>query len=107
MRDIKEIRDEIKAICDKHPDIKTRLPALREAGYEDINYKYLRNRNIILGGYTYGLLITAELPRKRVYRIQVSYYDLKKGYEAAWCVNIPMEGVEYVPVEEPEPELPF
>lgn len=107
MRNLYEIRDEIKVICDKHPDIKTRLSALREAGYEDINYKYLRNREGILGGYTYGLMTTAELQRKKVYRIQVSYYDLKKGNEAAWCVDIPMEGIEYVPVEEPEEESPF
>lgn len=107
MRDLNEIRDEIKAICDKHPDIKTRLSALREAGFEHINYKYLRNSKIILGGYTYGLLTTYELTRKKVYRIQVAYDDRKKGYEAAWCVDIPMEGIEYVPVEEPETELPF
>ena len=49
---------------------------------------------MILYGNSAGLLSTAELTRKKVYRIQVSQRELKKGYNAAWCIDVSMDVVE-------------
>ncbi len=56
---------------------------------------------MILYGNEAGLLATAELPRKRIYHIQVGLTELCKGYNAAWCVDVSMDDVEY------QPEQPF
>lgn len=101
MEDLNQILEEIKIICDEHPVIEDRLAALRQAGYDDIDFKYLKQPKMILYGNDAGLLSTAELTRKRVYRIQVGQRELKRGYVAAWCVDVSMDNVEYTP------ELPF
>ena len=102
MKDLNEIIAEIKMICEEHPVMEDRLTALKQAGYDDINYKYTKRHKIILYGInSAGLLETAELPRKGVYRIQVGYTELKKGYSVAWCVDVSSTDVEY------KVELPF
>ena len=70
-------------ICDEYPVIEKRITALRQAGYNDIDFKYLKPTKMILYGNSAGLLSTAELTKKKVYRIQVSQEN-SKGYNAAW-----------------------
>jgi len=78
MKSLNEIIKEIKVICDKYPVIEDRITALRQAGYNAIDFKYLKQTKIILYGNSAGLLSTVELTRKKVYRIQVSQENLKK-----------------------------
>jgi hypothetical protein len=95
MKNLNEIIKEIKMICDEYPVIDKRITALRQAGYNDIDFKYLKQTKMILYGNSAGLFSTAELTRKKVYRIQVSQRELKKGYNAAWCIDVSMDVVEY------------
>ena len=101
MKDLIDIIADIKSICDDYPDMEARLQALRDAGYLDIEFKYLKQPRMIHYGNKDRLLSTALLKRKKVYRIQVGYTELQKGYKAAWCVDVSSVGVEY------EPELFF
>ena len=41
------------------------------------------------------------LPKKKLYRIQIGYTELQKGYPAAWCVDV--SSIDVVD----EVELPF
>lgn len=101
MKDLQEIREEIRLICKEHPVMDDRVTALRQAGYQDIKYRYVKNLTTIIWDSNHGLLKVFELPRKMVYRIQVGYTELQRGYPAAWCLDISSEDVKY------EPELPF
>jgi len=91
---LQNIIDEIKGICNQHPVMQERIMALKDAGYDNINYVYRkRNHN--------GLYSTIHLPKKRLYRIQIGYTELQKGYSAAWCVDV--SSIDVVN----EVELPF
>ena len=71
---------EIKDVCNQYPIMQDRINALKEAGYNNINYVYVK-RNM-------GLFNVIHLPRKKLCRIQIGYTELQKGYPAAWCVDI-------------------
>lgn len=102
MKDLNEIVAEIKQICDEHPVMEDRVIALSQAGYQDIKYRYLKSlKTVIWSDSSHGLLTVFELPRKQIYRIQVGYTELQKGYPAAWCVDVSSTDVDY------KPELPF
>lgn len=88
-----DILNEIKVICKNYPVMEERMEALKQAGYEDIKYHYVKH-----GKGLYGIQL---LPKKHIYRIQIGYTELQKGYSAAWCIDISSIDVEY------EEELPF
>jgi len=101
MRDLTEIIAEVKKIYTEHPVMEDRIEALEQAGYENIEYRYLKGYKVVIPSTNNGLLSTTHLPKKGLYRIQIGYTELKKGYPAAWCVEVSSEGVNYVK------ELPF
>ena len=101
MKDLLEIRAEIKLICEENPVMDDRLSALRQAGYQDIEYRYVKGGNVVISSIDKGLLSTRHLPRKKMYRIQIGYMELHRGYPAAWSVDVPSIAVVY------EPELPY
>ena len=70
----------IKDVCNQYPIMQDRINALKEAGYNNINYVYVKR--------SMGLFNVSHLPRKKLYRIQIGYTELQKGYPAAWCVDI-------------------
>lgn len=80
MKTINQISKEIKDVCNQHSIMQDRISALKEAGYDNINYVYVkRNR---------GMYDALHLPKKKLYRIQIGYTELQKGYPAAWCVDV-------------------
>jgi hypothetical protein len=89
-RDIDTIRTEITDICQMHPEMQERLKALEVAGYKP-TYKYVKSN----GGYC------SINKMQNSVRIQISHTELKKNYPAAWCVDLPMDEVQY------NIELPF
>jgi len=101
MKDLLEIISEIKEVCNANPVIEDRLTALKQAGYDDINYHYLKGHDVVINASSQRLFATRYLPKKNLYRIQIGYTELQKGYPAAWCVDVSSIGVVY------EPELPF
>ena len=80
MKTLNQIISEIKGISNMHPIMQDRIEALRDAGYSTIHYVYV-NRNT-------GLYAATHLTKKHVYRIQIGYTELQKGYPAAWCVDV-------------------
>lgn len=101
MRDLIEIVTEIKDVCKAHPVMEDRLNALRQAGFDDVKYRYVKADNIILTSNNHGLFATSHFPKKHLYRIQIGYTELKKGYPVAWFMEVSDVDVEYVM------ELPF
>lgn len=101
MRDITEIVAEIKEICKERPVMLVRIEALEHLGYDNIEYRYLSGSKTVIPSTNNGLLSTTHLPKKGLYRIQIGYTELLKGYPAAWCVEVSSEDVTY------EVELPF
>jgi hypothetical protein len=86
MRNLNQIMSEIKDICKQYPVMQERMMALKDAGYDNINYVYRkRNHN--------GLYSAIHLPKKRLYRIQIGYTELQKGYPAAWCIDVSSKDV--------------
>ena len=93
MKTLNQIITEIKEISNMHPIMLDRIDALREAGYETIHYVYVKQNT--------GLYAATHLTKKLVYRIQIGYTELQKGYPAAWCVDVSSINVV------DEVELPF
>jgi len=79
MKTLNQIKNEIKEVCKHYPVMQERIIALKQAGHESINYVYVK-RNA-------GLFATTHLSKKQVYRIQVGYTELQKGYPVAWCID--------------------
>ncbi len=77
---LQKIIDEIKGICNQHPVMQERIMALKDAGYDNINYVYTKRNQFLYS--------TIHLPKKRLYRFQIGYTELQKGYRAAWCVDV-------------------
>ena len=96
-----EIITEIKEVCNAIPVMEDRLTALKQAGFEDVNYRYLKSNNVLIPSPYGGLYEASHLPKKQVYRIQIGYTELKKGYSASWCLDVSDADVVYVK------ELPF
>ena len=90
---LKEIISDIKAVSNQHPIMQDRIEALREAGYDTIHYVYVKHNT--------GLFAATHLTKKLVYRIQIGYTEIQKGYPAAWCVDV--SSIDVVD----EVELPF
>lgn len=101
MRDLIGIITEIKEVCEEHPVMEDRFTALKLAEYENIEYRYLKGSKVVIPSTCNGLFSTTHLPKKQLYRIQVGYTELKKGYPAAWCIEVSDVDVQYVQ------ELPF
>lgn len=80
MKTLKQIIGEIKDLSQNHPIMQDRINALKEAGYDDIHYGYVKHSK--------GLFTAIHLPKKQLYRIQIGYTELQKGYPAAWCIDI-------------------
>ncbi len=80
MKNLNQILTEIKDICKQYPVMQERIMALKDAGYDNINYVYTKRSK--------GLYDTIHLPKKRLYRIQIGYTELQKGYPAAWCIDV-------------------
>lgn len=80
MKTLNLIIKELKDVCNQYPIMQERISALKEAGYDNINYVYVK-RNM-------GLFTALHLPKKKLYRIQIGYTELQKGYPAAWCMDI-------------------
>jgi len=97
MKDLLEIISEIKEVCKANPVMEDRLTALKQVGYDNINYHYLKGYDVVINGSSHGLFATRYLPKKNLYRIQIGYTELQKGYPAAWCVSVSSVGVEYEP----------
>ena len=94
MKTLSQILAEIKDVCNHHPIImQDRINALKEAGYDNINYVYVKRSK--------GLFTATYLPKKQIYRIQIGFTELQKGYPAAWCVDVPSINIV------DEVELPF
>mgnify|MGYP000885825423 CR=1 FL=1 len=93
MKTLNQIKTEIKEISNMHPIMQDRIDALREAGYDTINYVYVKQNT--------GLYAATHLTKKLIYRIQIGYTELQKGYLAAWCVDV--SSIDIVD----EVELPF
>lgn len=93
MKTLNQIITEIKDISIMHPIMQDRFEALREVGYETIQYVYVKKNK--------GLYAATHLTKKQIYRIQIGYTELQKGYPAAWCVDVSSIGVV------DEAELPF
>ncbi len=92
MKTLQQIIYDIKYICNQNPVMQDRIKALKEAGYENINYVYVKNM---------GLFESKHLSKKQLYRIQIGYAELQKGYPAAWCIDV--SSIDVVD----EVELPF
>ena len=75
---LEEVKEEIRNIINNNVFTADRLKALALAGYP-IKYAYIKGTGLC--GVTY-------LKRKRIYRIQVAFGELKKGYPAAWVVDV-------------------
>ena len=105
MKDLLEIRaeivEDIKKICKQYIVMEDRLTALKQVGYDDINYHYLKGYDVVINASNHGLFATRYLPKKNLYRIQIGYTELQKGYPAAWCIDVSSQDVIYVQ------ELPF
>jgi hypothetical protein len=84
-RDIETVHVEIMDICQLHPGMPERLKALEAAGYKP-TFKYIKKSN---GGYC------SINKMQNSVRIQISHAELKKTYPAAWCIDIPMDEVQY------------
>ena len=93
MKTLKEITNKIIDICNEHPIMQERRIALRQAGYDKIRYVYVKRNT--------GLFATTHLKRKEIYRIQIGYTELQKGYPAALCIDVSSINVV------DEVELPF
>jgi len=93
MKTLKQILIEIKEVSNQHPIMQDRIEALREAGYSTIHYVYVKRNT--------GLYSATHLTKKQIYRIQIGYTELQKGYPAAWCVDV--SSIDVVD----EVELPF
>lgn len=93
MKTLRQILAEIKSICNHNPIIQDRIKALKEAGYDNINYVYVKRSK--------GLYAAMHLQKKHLSRIQIGYTELQKGYPAAWCIDLPSKDVV------DEVELPF
>jgi len=85
MKNLNQILTEIKDICKQYPVIQERMMALKDAGYDNINYVYTKRIK--------GLYDAIHLPKKRLYRIQIGYTELQKGYPAAWCIDVSSKDV--------------
>jgi hypothetical protein len=101
MKDLLEIRAEIQQVCEENPVMDDRITALRQAGYQDIEYRYVKGGNVVISSSDKGLLATRHFSRKKMYRIQIGDMELHRGYPAAWSVDVPSITVVY------EPELPY
>jgi hypothetical protein len=101
MKDLTEVIDEIKEICKTHPVMQERIEALKHIGYENIEYRYLKSSLVLITSNYNGLLSARHLPKKKLYRIQIGYAELQKGYPAAWCIDVSSQDVKYVQ------ELPY
>ena len=64
MRDLIEIVTEIKEICEEHIVMEDRLTALKQAGIDDIEYRYLRSGELVITPSSSGLYATRHLPKK-------------------------------------------
>ena len=93
MKTLNQIISEIKEISNMHPIMQDRIEALRDAGYSTIHYVYVKRST--------GLYAATHLTKKQIYRIQIGYTELQKGYPAAWCVDV--SSIDVVD----EVELPF
>jgi hypothetical protein len=93
MKTLNQIITEIKDICNQHPVIQERINALKHVGYDNINYVYVKCSK--------GLFTATHLPKKQLFRIQIGYTELQKGYPAAWCIDVSSINVV------DEVELPF
>lgn len=80
MKNLKEIIKEIKEVCKEHPVIQERIAAFKNIGYDNINYVYVKHNK--------GLCGATHLPKKQLYRIQIGYAELLKGYPSAWCIDV-------------------
>jgi hypothetical protein len=100
MKDLKETVAEIRVICEANPVMEERIPALKQVGYENIEYVYLKGSEVVIPSPYSGLYEARHLPKKNLYRIQIGYTELKKGYPAAWCIELSGVDVQYV-VEQP------
>jgi len=100
-KNLSDLITEIKEICKQHPLLEERLLTLKQTGFGSVSHQYVNKggRNS-LPSYANRLFEVNHLPRKRVYRIQISNTEVKKGFPSAWCIDIPSENVIY------EPELP-
>lgn len=105
MKDLTDIIAEVKQICEDNPVMDDRLSALRQAGYQDIEYRYVKGGNVVISSSDKGLLTTRHFPRKKIYRIQIGDMELHRGYPAAWCVDVPSITVVYEPEPKSEPPL--
>jgi hypothetical protein len=81
MKTLKQIIGEIKEIDQNYPIMQDRINAFKEAGYDDIHFGYVKHSE--------GLFTAIHLTKKQLYRIQISYTELQKGYPAAWCIDVP------------------
>jgi hypothetical protein len=79
MKTIEEVAVEVRQIIKECPVLEDRFKALAKAGYNHIVHSYTKS-----GGIGQAL----HLKNKRIWRIQVSQSELKKGYPAAWCVEV-------------------
>ncbi len=86
-----EVKEEIGGIISTNNFIGDRLKALSGAGYP-IKYAYIKTGG--LGSITY-------LKKKRIYRIQVAYGELKKGYPASWVTDVYERDLLSTEVEQP------
>jgi hypothetical protein len=87
MKSLPEIQTEVQNIINTYPEMLHRLQVLKDAGYTNIHYVYVKN-NIGLGGVLH-------LKRKHTYRFQVGYTELKKSYPAALVLDIPEASVDW------------
>ena len=93
MKILHQIISEIKDVSHQHPIMQDKIKALKEAGYDNIHYVYVKHSK--------GLYGAIQLPKKHIYRIQIGYTELEKGYPAAWCIDVSSKDVV------DEVELPF
>lgn len=93
MKILNQIISEIKVLCIQNPIMQERIEALKKAGYDRIHYVYVKHSK--------GLYGAIHLPKKHIYRIQIGYTELQKGYPAAWCIDV--SSIDVVD----EVELPF
>jgi len=58
--------------------MEERITALKQVGFDNINYVYLKGKNVVIPSTNHGLYAATHLPKKHLYRIQVGYTELKK-----------------------------
>ena len=92
-KDVDKLLTEIKDICNQHPILQDRIKALKDAGYDNINYVYVKQSK--------GLFTATHLDKNQIYRIQIGHTELQKGFPAAWCIDV--SSIDVVD----EVELPF